>query len=80
MCMSSRTLQRKLSDLGWTYRSLLMSVRYELSLRYLEDTAKTMTDITFLLGFSEQSAFTRAFKRWHGKSPTEYRGTRANSN
>jgi AraC-like DNA-binding protein len=73
MCMSSRTLQRKLADLGWSYRNLLMTVRYELALRYLDDPVKTVTDITFLLGFSEQSAFTRAFKRWSGKSPTEYR-------
>ncbi|MBK9596528.1 MAG: AraC family transcriptional regulator ligand-binding domain-containing protein [Rhodocyclales bacterium] len=39
----------------------------------LDDPDKTVTDITFLLGFSEQSAFTRAFKRWHGKSPSAYR-------
>ena len=73
MSMSSRTLQRKLAELGWSYRSLLMGVRYELALRYLDDPHRTVTDITFLLGFSEQSAFARAFKRWSGKSPTEYR-------
>lgn len=73
MCMSSRTLQRKLAELGLSYRSLLMAVRYELALRYLDDPARTVTDITFLLGFSEQSAFTRAFKRWSGRSPTAYR-------
>lgn len=73
MSMSTRTLQRKLAELGWSYRSLLMAVRYELALRYLDDPARTITDITFLLGFSEQSAFTRAFKRWNGKSPTAYR-------
>jgi AraC-like DNA-binding protein len=75
MAMSRRTLQRKLGELGLTYRSLLERTRYDLAMRYLEDPKKSVTDITFLLGFSEQSAFTRAFKRWSGKAPTEYRET-----
>jgi len=73
LAMSRRTLQRKLAEGGLTYRGLLERTRYDLALRYLEDPRKTVTDITFLLGFSEQSAFTRAFKRWHGKAPTAYR-------
>jgi len=71
--LSRRTLQRKLGDLGLTYKGVLEKTRYELALRYLDDPSKTVTDITFLLGFSEQSAFTRAFKRWSGKAPTAYR-------
>ena len=71
--MSRRTLQRKLQENGLTYRGLLEKTRHDLALRYLDDPDKTVTDITFLLGFSEQSAFTRAFKRWHGKSPSAYR-------
>jgi len=71
--MSTRTLQRKLADLDLSYRDILEKTRYELALRYLDDPQKSVTDITFLLGFSEQSAFTRAFKRWSGKAPTEYR-------
>jgi AraC-like DNA-binding protein len=39
----------------------------------MEDAGKSITDVTFLLGFSGQSAFTRAFKRWTGTSPTTYR-------
>jgi AraC-like DNA-binding protein len=73
MGLSSRTLQRKLAEQGMSYRSVLESTRYELALRYLDDPDKTVTDITFLLGFSEQSAFTRAFKRWNGKAPSAYR-------
>ncbi|HRH73817.1 MAG TPA: helix-turn-helix domain-containing protein, partial [Zoogloea sp.] len=59
--------------LGLSYRGLLEKTRYELALRYLDDPRKSVTEITFLLGFSEQSAFTRAFKRWNGKAPSEYR-------
>ena len=73
MCMSRRTLQRKLGEEGFAYKALLEKTRHELALRYLDDPARTITDITFLLGFSEQSSFTRAFKRWSGKAPTAYR-------
>ena len=73
MGMSRRTLQRKLGELGMAYKGVLEKTRYELALRYLDDPAKSVTDITFLLGFSEQSAFTRAFKRWSGQAPTHYR-------
>lgn len=73
MGMSRRTLQRKLGELGMTYKEVLQKTRYELALRYLDDPEMSVTDITFLLGFSEQSAFTRAFKRWSGQAPTHYR-------
>ena len=42
----------------------------------VEDPAKTVTDVTFLLGYSQQSAFTRAFRRWTGMSPSAYRATK----
>ena len=74
--MSRRTLQRKLGDLGLTYKGVLEKTRHDLALRYLDDPTKSVTDITFLLGFSEQSAFTRAFKRWNGNAPTAYRTER----
>ena len=73
LAMSLRTLQRRLGDLGLTYRSVLEKTRYDLAMHYLDDPKRSVTDITFLLGFSEQSAFTRAFKRWSGRAPTEYR-------
>jgi AraC-like DNA-binding protein len=73
MAMSCRTLERKLAEQGMSYRCILDKARHELALRYLDDAGKSAIEITFLLGFSEQSAFTRAFKRWHGLSPTQYR-------
>lgn len=71
--MSSRTLQRKLAEADTTYLKLVDDTRRDMALRYIGDRGKSVSDITFLLGFSSQSAFSRAFKRWTGISPTEYR-------
>jgi AraC-like DNA-binding protein len=71
--MSRRTLQRKLADAETTYQQLVDGTRRDLALRYVEDPRYSITDITFMVGFSEQSAFTRAFRRWTGVSPSEYR-------
>lgn len=71
--MSSRTLQRKLAEANTTYLQLVDDTRKDLALRYIEDPRRSATDITFSLGFSQPSAFTRAFKRWTGLSPSEYR-------
>ena len=72
--MSRRTLQRRLAESNTTYQKLVDDTRRDLALRYMEDPAKSVTDVTFLLGFSGQSAFTRAFRRWTGMSPTNFRG------
>lgn len=71
--MSGRTLQRKLTEADTTYLELVDETRRDMALRYVEDRTKSISDITFLLGFSGQSAFTRAFRRWTGLSPTDYR-------
>jgi AraC-like DNA-binding protein len=71
--MSRRTLQRKLAESHTTYQKLVDDTRRELALRHMEDPRKSITDVTFLLGFSGQSAFTRAFRRWTGMSPTLFR-------
>jgi AraC-like DNA-binding protein len=71
--MSRRTLQRKLAEAEMTYQRLVDETRRDLGLRYIEDPRHSIIDITFMLGFSQQSAFTRAFKRWTGVAPSEYR-------
>lgn len=71
--MSPRTLQRKLKDAGLGFTQLVDEVRQELAERYLADPHLDLNDLAFLLGFSEQSAFQRAFKRWKGESPGAYR-------
>jgi AraC-like DNA-binding protein len=75
--MSRRTLQRKLSEAETTYEKLVDDTRRDLALRYMDEGAKSVSEVTFLLGFSGQSAFTRAFKRWTGASPTAYRESKA---
>ncbi len=71
--LSQRTLQRKLKEEGTSYKALLEETRKELAKEYVNDTSLSFSEITYLLGFSEQSNFTRAFKRWEGQSPSAYR-------
>ena len=71
--MSSRKLQRQLQNAGTTFNTLLNEIRKDLAQKYLREQDTSMTEIAFLLGFSESSAFSRAFKRWMGVSPTQYR-------
>lgn len=71
--MSARTLQRRLSDTGHSFQNLVDLARRELAQQLLRDTDYSLAEIAFLTGFSEQSAFTRAFKRWAGQTPRSYR-------
>ncbi len=75
MGMSGRTLQRKLSDLGYTYQNLVDESRRKLAKTLLKETEYSLAEVAFMSGFSEQSAFTRAFKRWAGQTPRSYRLT-----
>ncbi len=70
---SSRTIQRLLSDQGTSFSELVNETRKDLALRYISDSKITITEIAFMLGFSESSSFSRAFKRWTGSSPSAYR-------
>jgi AraC-like DNA-binding protein len=71
--MSARTLQRKLGECGITYREILDETRRVLALAYLCAPRHTVSDVTYLLGFSAGSSFTRAFRRWTGRSPSDWR-------
>jgi AraC-like DNA-binding protein len=71
--MSARTLQRRLAAEGTSFSQLLDAVRRELAEGYIQDPSLPISEIGFLLGFSELSGFSRAFKRWTGASPTAYR-------
>ncbi|MBZ0266734.1 AraC family transcriptional regulator [bacterium] len=70
---SARTLQRRLADQGHTYQTLVDEARRQLAGRLLRETDYSLAEIAFMTGFSEQSAFTRAFKRWAGQTPRSFR-------
>lgn len=71
--MSRRSLQRKLKQQGISFSGLLDSSRRELGLQYVRDSRHSLNEIAYLLGFSEPGNFSRAFKRWYRKSPSQYR-------
>ena len=71
--MSPRTLRRKLAARGTSFSMLVDRVRYELAKQYINEPIRSLTEISFLLGFSELSAFSRSFKRWTGKTPSAFR-------
>ena len=73
LAMSPRTLERRLKERGVVYKKLVSEVRGQFALDYLKDRKRTITEVAFLLGYSEVSAFNRAFKRSTGFTPMEYR-------
>lgn len=76
MHMAPRTLQRRLARHQLSWQQWLDRSREQLARQYLVDPSLTLTDIALLLGFSEQSAFTRAYSRWTGNSPGRERRQR----
>lgn len=73
LCMSRHTLYRKLKSEGHSFQELVEAVRKEKAIRYIKEKRYSLSEIAFLLGFSELSAFSRAFKRWTGSSPAKYK-------
>lgn len=71
--MSARNLQHKLDLLGTCYQDILDQTRQDLAIQYMESRHNSISEITYLLGFSDTSNFARAFKRWTGMSPSEFR-------
>ncbi len=70
--MSERTLARRLSRSGTSFSRILDEVRRKLALRYLAEPGARPSQIAYLLGYSEQSAFNHAFQRWTGRSPSRH--------
>ena len=74
--LSARSFHRRLSEQGMSFQSLTEDTRRDLAVGLLRDDAHSLAEIAFLTGFSEQSSFTRAFKRWVGTTPASYRKAR----
>jgi AraC-like DNA-binding protein len=73
LALSPRTLQRRLEERGTKFNNLMDDTRRRFAIGYLKGDDHTLTQIAFLLGYSEVSAFNRAFKRWTGSTPSNYR-------
>ena len=73
LAMNRRTLSRRLRGTGTPYSAIANEVRFETARQLLEDTKVPLSQIAAALGYSEASAFARAFKRWSGKTPTSWR-------
>lgn len=71
--LTDRDFQRRLKDYGLTFPDLLRAARQELALHYMGDRDMPLTDIAYSLGYSELSAFSRAFRNWTGMTPQRYR-------
>jgi AraC-like DNA-binding protein len=73
--VSNRTLQRKLKDEGTSFMDLLQDTRLQLARKYLRQPSRSVVETAYMLGFSEPSTFSRAFKRWTGQAPGEFKET-----
>ncbi|MDR7331617.1 AraC family transcriptional regulator ligand-binding domain-containing protein [Roseateles asaccharophilus] len=71
--MSPRSLQRRLAEQGHSFQALLSDTRRQLAEAYLRDPQLELAEVALLLGYSEQSAFTRAFRQWTGLAPLQWR-------
>jgi AraC-like DNA-binding protein len=71
--MHSRTLNRHLTAFGTSFRELVDEVRFQIARELLEGSSTDVSGIADTLGYSDASAFTRAFRRWSGKTPTRWR-------
>ncbi len=76
LALSPRTLHRRLADKKLVFKGLLQQTRLQLARQYLDEQHLTLSEIALLLGYSEQSAFTRAFRQWTGKTPLQYQRRR----
>ena len=73
LAMHRRTLNRRLKGSGVGYRTMVNEVRFEIASQLLKDTEVPLAQIAAALGYSEASAFTRAFRRWSGQTPMAWR-------
>ncbi len=73
MGLSVRSLQRRLEEQGLTFQQVLDEMRERLATVYLGNPSMAIAEAAYLLGYSDASAFSRAFKRWHQVSPSDWR-------
>ena len=77
--LSSRTLQRRLSELGTSFNQIQTEVKLDLATRRLAGSAKPIHDIALELGYNDTPHFSRAFRKWTGMTPRQYRAQNCES-
>lgn len=73
LAIAPRSLHRRLTEEGATFRNLVEAERKQLAVQLLENTEMKQDDLAFQLGYGDSTAFARAFRRWFGQAPSEYR-------
>lgn len=74
--VSPRTLQRRITDDGTSFRQLLLGSRQELVHQYLSESSMEINEAAYLLGYEDRHSFYRAFKTWEGTTPAHWRSVR----
>ena len=73
LCMTPRTLRRKLAEQGTNFRNIAKELRCEAAKKLIQQTHLTIEDIGYSIGFSDVSNFRAAFKKWTGQTPASFR-------
>ena len=71
--LSTRTLQRRLSEVETSFQDVLEQTRRDVAMRMLRDRSASVFDVAYMLGYADTPSFYRAFKRWTGQTPQKYR-------
>jgi AraC-like DNA-binding protein len=72
--ISSRTLQRRLQDAGYSFQQVLEEARHQLARHYLNNSLLELSETAYLLGYEDANSFVRAFRNWEGVPPAHWRG------
>jgi AraC-like DNA-binding protein len=72
--ISSRTLQRRLQDTGYSFQQVLEEARHQLARHYLNSSLLELSETAYLLGYEDSNSFVRAFRTWEGVPPAQWRG------
>ncbi len=77
MAMSERSLQRRLTDEGVSFQTLVSETRHQMALEHLADASLTLIEVAYLLGYEDQNSFFRAFRQWEAQTPSDWRAANA---
>lgn len=80
LAMSERSLQRRLTDEGFSFQALVSETRHQMALEYLADTSLALIEVAYLLGYEDQNSFFRAFRQWEAQTPSDWRAANAVGN